>query len=249
MGNAALDAFRTGHFRDAQQLIERNESIETQVLRLELDYFLGQATSVRENGKRILHTVNDPILASRAASVLASQFSDDGAFVPSLDWSQKAVDFARRSGDLVQSTATLCALLERTCDRAAFSGSLPLSLLTRRTSIRCGVPKVTSATHLTFGRLEARVGHFESAKRHFKLSREILSSEIDLFLSASIDLDESSLQSLLGDIAGALEMARRASATAQLSGWSKGIVAAAANCAFFSLALGDLEGATQFLRI
>ena len=246
--SAAFDAFRAGRFREAAEVIERNGSIESEVLQLEVDYFMGLAAQVRMNGRRIVQSVQDAKLASRSASVLASQLSDDGAFAESLDLSQRAVHFAQRSGDLAQLSATLCALLERSCDRAAFSGSVPLALLARRTSIRCGTPRTASATHLTFGRLEARVGHFQSAIRHFNLSREVLPSKADLFLSASIDLDESSLRSLLGDVGGALDMASRAAATAELSGWSKGIVAAAANCAFFSLALGNLDTAGEFLR-
>ena len=99
MGTAALEAFRSGYFREAAQLLKSNGRVEDQLLQLELDYFLGLSANVRSNGERILNGVNDPKLASRAATVLASQLSDDGSFARSLDLSQKAADFAQRAGD------------------------------------------------------------------------------------------------------------------------------------------------------
>ena len=90
-------------------------------------------------------------------------------------------------------------------------------------------------------------GPLRSAKRHFALCRSLLPIEPDLVLGASLDLDESSLRSLIGDVTGALEIAKRAMRTAQVSGWSKGVVAAAANCAYFSVVIGDLESARRFV--
>src|SRR5882672_5785222 len=115
MITVATDAFRAGRFREAALVMEPSGNAENQVLRLEIDYFLGLGNNVRENGPRILRNVTDPKLASRSASILASQLSDDGAFAASLEMSQKAVDFAQRSTDLAQLSAALCALLERTC--------------------------------------------------------------------------------------------------------------------------------------
>jgi DNA-binding NtrC family response regulator len=249
MASAAAEAVRQGYFKEGARLLSEAEGIESPVLALEIHYYLGHGNYVRTNGAEVLaRTAADPRLAYRAASVLASQHFDDGSPQRSLEYSHKAVQFAERSGDLAHLSKAICALLERTCVGASFDRSIPLSLLARKASIRCGIPTVTSATHLTFGRLEARAGHFQTARRHFNLSRTILGSESDLLLRASLDLDESSLLSLLDDTSGALRMSKRAAETAELSGWSKGIVAAAANCAYFSLALGDLDAAKGFLR-
>jgi DNA-binding NtrC family response regulator/tetratricopeptide (TPR) repeat protein len=249
MITSASEAFRQGHFRKAAGLLNDNQDIANRVLNLEITYFLGDADRVRRDGAATYaETGGDPLLASRVSTVIASQYFDDGDSATSLDYSQRAVRFAERSGDLRQLAASTCALLERTCIRAAFDASLPLALSARRTSIRCGTAEVACATHLTFARLEARAGHFEAARRHFNLSRTLLCEQSNLLLSACVDLDESSLRSLVGDFAGALEMAKAAVVTSETSGWSKGIVAAAANCAFFSLAIGDLDAASQFVR-
>src|SRR3954451_17796305 len=248
MSSAAADAARRGYYSEAARLLGDDRRIFDRVLRLEVDYYLGYADRVRTGGRKLyLDTSSDPHLAFTVASILASQFFDDGAIDESIDYSQRSVSLAERSGDPVHLATSTCALLERTCIRTTFKASLPLALLARRTSIRCGLAEVAARTHLTFGRLEARVGHFESAKRHFALCRSLLPVEPDLLLDAALDLDESSLLSLIGDVPGALEIAKRAMRTAQVSGWSKGVVAAAANCAYFSVVMGDLESARRFV--
>ena len=248
MSSAASDAARQGYYSEAARLLGDVRKISDRVLRLEVDYYLGYTDRVRTDGRKLYSdTSSDPRLAFRVASIVASQFFDDGAIDDSIDYSQRSVSLAERSGDPVQLAAGTCTLLERTCIRTTFKASLPLALSARRASIRCGLAEVAARTHLTFGRLEARVGHFESAKRHFALCRSLLPIEPDLVLGASLDLDESSLRSLVGDVPGALEIAKRAMRTAQVSGWSKGVVAAAANCAYFSVVIGDFESARRFV--
>jgi DNA-binding NtrC family response regulator/tetratricopeptide (TPR) repeat protein len=249
VSSAAAEAARRGYFKEAARLLVDDRQLSNRLLRLEIEYYLGNAEHVHVQGPRVFsETKNDARFAFRAASILASQYFDDGRSDRSLDYCQQAVQFAERSGDLEHLAAGACTLLERTCVRTAFDTSLPLALLARRASIRCGRAAVSASTHLTFGRLEARAGRFNAARRHFTVSRSLLASEPNLLSSASLDLDESSLHALLGDTLGALEMAKRAVAMTEVSGWSKGIVAAAANCAFLSLTIGDLDAAKTFVQ-
>jgi len=251
MDNAALRAFREGRFNDADLAARTDGSadIHAAILRLEIDYFLARTQNVRRDGKTLFGKVtDDSLLASRCASILAAQHCDDGDFDSGLGWSQRAVDLAERSGNLPQLSRAICALLERTYNRSIYSASLPLALSARRISIRCSEPHIAAATHLTFARLEARIGNFTAARRHFALTRELLSPGANLWLSTSVDLDESSLLSLVGDMRGALKIGARAIETAEQSGWVKGIVAAAANCAFFCVSLGELGEAERHLH-
>lgn len=248
---AADRAFRAGRFVDATRLLDghRAESADDAVFTLELGYFLGKANESRRQARALLDSgALGPLAASKCASVLASQYNDDGDFGLALEFSRRAADLAERSEDLAQISATTCALLEQTCNRAVFNASLPLALLARRVSIRTGLPQSMAATHLTFGRLEARAGHFDSAHRHFSVCRELLGAAPNLWLSASVDLDESAVLSLRGEMGLALEMATRAAEVAEQSGWSKGIVAAAANSAFCCVSLSRLEEAQCQLR-
>ena len=251
MNNSATLLFNQGRFSEADALLrsDRRPDLSLATVAFEIDYFMGRSGAIRDNGPKLFNRANaDPILGSRCASVMASQSFDDGDFKGCLHWCQRAVELAARARDAGQLAIASCALMERTYNRAAYSGALPLALSARRMSIRCGDPLIAATTHLTFGRLEARVGNFVAAQRHFSLTRELLSLSPNLWLGASVDLDESSLLSLLGDISGALEVGSRAIAVADQIGWSKGIVAAAANCAFFCVVLGRIEEAPAHLR-
>ena len=95
--------------------------------------------------------------------------------------------------------------------------------------MRSGDPHLSVQTHLSFGRMEARAGHFETAQRHFGVARELLTLDGNVWLSAAVDLDESGLLGLTGDVVGALELAESGGRRAEESGWAKGKVVAAVN--------------------
>ena len=92
-----------------------------------------------------------------------------------------------RTDDWPLRTSATCRLLELTCDHAAFNSSLPLASVARRHCFRAGDPLTSAEAHLTFARLEARVGHLDSARRHFWLCRSLLEDAPNLWLSASAD--------------------------------------------------------------
>jgi DNA-binding NtrC family response regulator len=100
-------------------------------------------------------------------------------------------------------------------------------------------------THLTFGRLEAKVGHFAATTRHFELARKLLADDPNEQLSASLDVDESVVLWLIGDLGGALALAERGATAASEIGWSRGCAAARANLACLYVAAGRLADAQQ----
>ncbi len=81
------------------------------------------------------------------------------------------------------------------------------------------------------------------------MAHRALSEAPNLYLEAAVSLDESSTLSLTGDYASALALAMKAAAVAEESGWSKGIVAAAVNCAHFSILLGQPHECERYLSI
>ena len=60
------------------------------------------------------------------------------------------------------------------------------------------------------------------AQRHFALARGLLTADPNAYLSSSIDLDESVVLWLTGDIASAIDLAERGAVVAFRIGWSKG---------------------------
>ena len=101
--------------------------------------------------------------------------------------------------------------------------------------------KARATVHLTFGRLEGRVGHLRTALRHFAVGRQLVAMEPNDLITASIDLDESSVLFLLGDVPAALEMAQKAERSADQSGWAKGKTVAILNVGqYLLLSAGSL---------
>ena len=246
--SAPYRAFHLGRFTEAWALLE--SSSRDQVLELELEYFLGHAARVRAKSKRLLQSLGgDPLLASRCMVVHASQLRDDGQFDQAVEASRRAVDLSHQTGDLRQVATAYAFLLEAECDTTAFDASRMTALETRRAAIRCADPSALAMVHHTFGRLEARVGHLDRCFRHFGMARRSLSEAPSKYLEAAVCLDESSARSLAGDIPEALSLASAAASLAEESGWSKGIVASAANCAYFSVLLGRPRDAERYLSM
>jgi len=102
--------------------------------------------------------------------------------------------------------------------------------------------------HLAFGRLEGKVGRVTVAQRHFALARGLLTSDPNAYLSSSIDLDESVVLWLTGDIGSAIDLAERGAVVASRIGWSRGCVAAGANLACLYVCSGRLKEAHDQIR-
>ena len=184
---------------------------------------------------------------SRFAAVVASQAYEVGNLSESLQWWHRALQTAEESGDPELVSRCAGQVLERTCDRAGFDSSLPLASRTRRAAARSGTAQSRAAAHLTFGRLEAKVGHHDTALRHFAIGRSLLPSAPNAWLSASLDLDASSVLMLIGDPSGAVTLAQRGAAASATSGWARGMCAAHANLACLFVALDKLSEADNHL--
>jgi DNA-binding NtrC family response regulator/tetratricopeptide (TPR) repeat protein len=245
------DALRAGRIAEAAALIPRLErSPHGSVLALETLYFLGDGEHVRVEGRKLLES---PSLTagqlSRCALIIARQLFDDGLSEDGVQLLRIALTHAQRANALTEICLATAALLERTCDCAAFDASLPLAAQTRRAAARCGDAQVAATVHLTFGRLEGRAGRFQPARRHFAIARELLRQTPNLRLSSAADNDESSLLFFVGDLDGARTLATRAAATAKESGWPKGITMAAGNLAYMAAAQDNFEEAEAHLRL
>ena len=59
------------------------------------------------------------------------------------------------------------------------------------------------------------------AHRHFDLARGLFTTDPNLYLSSSIDLDESVALWLPGEVASAIDLAERGAAIAFRIGWSR----------------------------
>ena len=184
---------------------------------------------------------------AHAAAVVAMHRCDAGDLRTAVEQWQRALSLAEQADDAGLISTSAGQLLERSCDLAGFDSSLPMAVKARRAAAHSGDPQIRSAAHLTFGRLEARLGRYDLARRHFKIGRQLLEADTNEWLASAFDLDESSVLMLIGDPCGAVILAQRGSAAAARSGWTKGQFAASANLACLFVSLGKLQEAQREL--
>ena len=240
-----MEALRLGRFAEAVSLLEGSHPKDPQVggILAEALYGLGHTARARACAERTLSRTSDQSIGSRCLSTLAALERDDGRVEQSMLLCQRAADAAQQAKDDGLFAASTLELFERSCDRRGFSASLPLASLTRRAVTKAGDPQLSARLHISFGRLEGRAGHLERARRHFDLAKKLLELAPNEWLSASVDLDESAVLTLLGDATGAMELASRGARASSASGWSRGKLVAAANLAHLLVSVGRLDEA------
>jgi DNA-binding NtrC family response regulator len=154
---------------------------------------------------------------------------------------------AQAGKDLTVVALASAQLLERS-GGDIWSANVPLATQTRKYTVRAGDPQLTARVHLIFGRLEGRVGHYETAVRHFSVARDVLAREPNIWISAALDLDHGSVLGLRGNYSAAIDLALSGAAQASSSGWAKGQAMAGSNLAFFYVMLGQEHEARHWLE-
>ena len=185
----------------------------------------------------------------RCTSLLAAVHWDLGDLSESLMLSVKAFDLAKEVGDLTVACRSAICLLERKSLSEGFNSSLPIAAEARRFAQRCGDPQSMALLHLVHGRLDARAGRMEISQRHFARCRSLLEQDENLWMCAAAYLDESGVLSILRDYTRAIDYAKRGINLAERSGWSKGIVAGAANLAYLYLSTGNARAVEDQLEL
>ena len=239
--SAAAALSRAGRLQDAWRVVDdlRHPTPADRVLKAELHLLRGSPNRARELAETYLAEEGiEPELRARCHLVLASCLTDVCDLRAGLGAARRAESDASEGCETALIALARAFVLERSCDYSSFNASLPSAALARRSVGATTDVQARACVHLAFARLEGRVGHFHTALRHFRVGRELLTNEPNEVLSATIDLDESSVLWLMGDLEGAIAFAGRASRSAKQQGWSKGELVAAVNLAQFLVAHG-----------
>ena len=250
---AARRAFRAGRFSEALDHLSatprQNLEYQDLVILAEVMYRLGQSDVAAVHCERLRSKADlGDDLRCRCADLLARLHFGQEQLTEAKALIQEAVDFAERSGDPALMSMVAAHALEEACDKAAFHASLGLVTKVRRSALRTGDPHAKVSAHLAFARLEARAGNAGNALRHLTVAREILSLEPSLWLAAAVDLDESSVRALSGDLDTAWALATRARQLSDESGWARGKGIAATNLAYLAVLLGHFNEVEHHVR-
>ena len=244
----AYRLFEEGRFLDAAAANQDKDA--DSFLALEISHKLGQRGRVSAGLEKALSLKHlSAHQAARCLCVKSAHLREQGDFPGAVAAGRRAVDCANSAGDTRLATEALTLVLDAEFLTSEFHGSQITALETRRSAMRAADSRTLALTHATFGRLEARVGRVERAFRHFEMSRRSLAECPSLYLEAMTYIDEASARSLAGDNHSAVESAAKGIELATASGWSKGIVAAAANAAFLSVIMGRLSDGQKYLAL
>ena len=204
-------ALRAGLFEQARKVLDQQGSDDPSTLvdRIEVLNQLGAIQRACSEAQLLLKDKRiSPRDSSRCMVVLGDGCWYSGNFESAISFYRRAVALAEDSEDIRQACLSTAVLLERTSEGTRIDGSVPTATRVRKLAVQSGDAHLIVYTHLTFGRLEARAGHFDTARRHFAVARGLLASESNAWLSAAVALDECGVLSVCGDLAGAVDLAK-----------------------------------------
>jgi DNA-binding NtrC family response regulator len=252
MGTSSLSGLvRSGHITQSLRLVtdQVGRDPDAHVLLAELLYHAGDLDRAERLAVQL--PAQFPSLTATALArlglVRSSCRYDAGDHRVAMEANRQALLLAQAAKD--PAVAALCAaqLLER-APTSAWNANVPLASEARKYTMRAGDPQLTARVHLVFGRLEGRVGHYETAIRHLSVARAVIESDPNLWISAALDLDMASVLGLKGHFTAAVELALKGAEAASASGWAKGQAMAGSNLAYFYTMLGKEAEAARWLN-
>jgi DNA-binding NtrC family response regulator/tetratricopeptide (TPR) repeat protein len=248
---SAQDMFRAGLLRRSLEHLQsaRSNDPESNALAAEIYLLQGrQELALRVARDLTMRRGLAEHILARAMFVAGASAWDLGDYSAGIEQLERAAAVAHKVSDASLVSKIRLHILEKAADTdAPYEMSVPLSATTVRAVHRSGDPQVLIEAHITFGRLEARIGHLDLAKRHLSLAKRLLQDAPNRWLAANEKLTDSIVRSLEGDIDSACEIAEQALEDASGIGWLKGEAIAAANLASYYVSLNRLTEASAFL--
>src|SRR5690242_9353106 len=139
-------------------------------------------------------------------------------------------------------------MLEQEAEEGAFyARSVARCSTTIRSLLRAADPLLLIEAHITFARLEARIGRFDVARRHLSRCEQLLTATHNICFSADRLLTEGAVLAAQGDLPSALRMTAEAHLLSVDCGWIKGESIAAGNLAVFNVGAGNADDAQKYL--
>ena len=174
---------RSGHITQSLRLVtdQVGRDPDAHVLLAELLYHAGDLDRAERLALRLptqFPTLTTTALA-RLSLIRSSCRYDAGDHRVALEANREALVLAQAAKDNAVSALGAAQLLER-APTSAWNANIPLATEARKYTLRAGDPQLTARVHLVFGRLEGRVGHYETAIRHLSVARTVLESEPNL---------------------------------------------------------------------
>ena len=118
----------------------------------------------------------------------------------------------------------------------------------RRLVLASGDAQAAIDLHLLNAETEAKRNKRSRSHAHLRSAANLLESYPNVFQWARLEQVRSNLAALSSDFQAALEAAHRCARHAEEAGWMAGLGSAFSNIGLFKLALGDIDGASEYLQ-
>ena len=246
---AARAALSEGDLRRAESLLASSSvsDFDAAALRCEVLFARGAVQAARSLASDLARRLPPKSNAAVTALFILGECALElGEEVIGKELLSNALTEARAIKDLSLEARVRLSLLERSVGFGTpYHASLPISSEAIRAVHGSGEKSILTEAHITFARLEARVGNLHLANRHLNQAERALAELPNRCLSASVKLTRAHVLSLEGDVESAIEVTTTADLLAKNAGWMKGEAIAAGNLAFLLLSSGETAKASE----
>ena len=243
-----------GRFAEALAILEatnaaRVDRVEYEVLQAELFERVGRYADARSLCDRLLRRQEaSGEQKARCECTLGLLNTDEGHTEKAQTHFQRAVALARAAKNLRLSCVAQLRLILLLADKSGHQSIAPLVPQARADVTKLGDPCISATLHIFMGAIETRRGLLSNGVRHTDLGLRMLAAEENLWLQALADNTLVAASLMTSDIAGGIDIARRALDNAQRSGAAAMRRAALANLGNLYYQLGDFLSAVRYFE-
>ena len=213
-----------GRFLEALALLEsvrvpHQDRLEGEVLRGELYERVGRYREARALAERLIALTGlTHEYRARCECILGLIDSDEGNTNVAQLHFQRAIGAARASKNLRLSCLSQLRLIVLLADKSGHLAVAPLLSHVRADITKLGNPVISATLHVLMGAMEAKRGLLINGVRHTRLGLRLLRGQEDFWLETIAENTLVAAALMRCDIAGGIEIARRAQERAERSG-------------------------------
>jgi DNA-binding NtrC family response regulator/tetratricopeptide (TPR) repeat protein len=246
-----VSTIRSGHFREALDLLRGNPQLRGDLSNLallaELQMRTGDLHSARDTAKRLLLQHKECASQIRCHFVLGTICRDIGKLDEARRHYERAIELAEDSQDIEQLCVTQIRLLS--LHVAGTSVDVATILPTLRRNVQAsGDPFLAIALHIFLAEAESRRGHFVVARQQLAAARSLLRDTPNLFLEGNAAIAAMCLSLLCSAYDDALRNGILALKCSEKSGDYRTALAARLNLGQVLLNQGRFREAEEYLK-
>jgi DNA-binding NtrC family response regulator/tetratricopeptide (TPR) repeat protein len=242
--------FRLGKFREIISTVERRPDIsftsEQLLIIAEVMTRTGRLARARRIALDLMQRPPQTASRARCEMILGLVARESGSFDEGLQRLQASARLAKEAGDLPCAAMSLLMALRMISENQPIRGVESILAEVRSLTTHAGDPHLTALLHETVAKHEAQVGSLDEARRHLRISNQLLESYPNAWLEQLCALNGFCIEFLNSDLQKAEEQLKRASELVEVTGALEANIAN--NTGHLQIQLGKFEKAEATLK-